>query len=137
MAFIHAVAGWGAFGMKSLWMVAAGGALLLVAPACAQNDHRQDPVKTGVDAYERGDYATAVAQWRIAAERGDPDAQFNLGQAYKLGRGVAADLHQAEAWYRKAALQHHEQAEASYGLALFENGKRPESVEWLQRAVAR
>jgi TPR repeat protein len=119
--------------MKSLWMAASAGALLLVAPACAQ----EDPVRAGVDAYERGDYRVAIEKWRPAANQGNADAQFNMGQAYKLGRGVAVDLKQAEAWYRKAALQGHEQAEGYYGLALFENGKRAEAVQWLQRAVSR
>ncbi|UZK66415.1 SPOR domain-containing protein [Sphingomonas sp. M1-B02] len=119
--------------MKTVLFAAAAGALLLVAPACAQ----EDPVKAGVDAYERGDYAAAVGRWRAAAAQGSADAQFNLGQAYKLGRGVPVDLKQAEEWYRKAAVQGHEQAEANYGLALFENGRRGDAVQWLQRAVAR
>lgn len=119
--------------MKSLWMAAAMGAALLTAPVHAQ----EDPVKAGVDAYERGDYKTAVDRWRPVAIRGNPDAQFNLGQAYKMGRGVPADLKQAEEWYRKAALQGHEQAEINYGLALFENGKRTEAVQWLERGVSR
>jgi uncharacterized protein len=120
--------------MKTWCMAAATGALLLAAvPAGAQ----EDPVKAGVDSYERGDFKAAVARWRPAAERGNADAQFNLGQAYKLGRGVPVDLQQAEQWYRKAALQGHEQAEANYALALFENGKRAEAVPWLERAVTR
>lgn len=119
--------------MKSLWLAASASVLLLVAPACAQ----EDPVRAGVDAYERGDYRTAVEKWRPVADKGNADAQFNMGQAYKLGRGVPVDLKQAEAWYRKAALQGHEQAEGYYGLALFENGKRAEAVQWLQRAVSR
>ncbi|MDV3457171.1 SPOR domain-containing protein [Sphingomonas sp. HF-S4] len=113
--------------------IALAGALLIAAPACAQGD----PVKAGVEAYERGDYRTAVAQWRGPADKGNADAQFNMGQAYKLGRGVPADLKQAEIWYRKAALQGHEQAEGYYGLALFENGKKAEAAPWLQRAVSR
>lgn len=126
--------------MKSLWMASLA-SLLLVAPASAQRGPaataQDDPVKAGVDAYERGDYRTAIEKWRPAANQGSADAQFNMGQAYKLGRGVPADPKQAEAWYRKAALQGHEQAEGYYGLALFENGKRSEAVQWLQRAVSR
>jgi tetratricopeptide (TPR) repeat protein len=109
------------------------GAFLIAAPVCAQ----VDPVKAGVEAYERGDYRTAVEKWRAPADKGNADAQFNMGQAYKLGRGVPADLKQAEAWYRKAATQGHEQAEGYYGLALFENGKKAEAAPWLQRAVSR
>lgn len=94
-------------------------------------------VKAGVEAWQRGDYKKAIAEWRGPAVAGDADAQFNLGQAYKLGRGVPTDLAQAEEWYRKAALQGHPQAEENYGLALFENNKRLQAVEWLERASAR
>ena len=94
-------------------------------------------VKAGVEAWQRGDYKKAVAEWRGPAVAGDPDAQFNLGQAYKLGRGVAADMAQAEEWYRKAALQGHPQAEENYGLILFENNKRLQAAEWLQKAASR
>lgn len=119
--------------MKSLLLAMAAGVIVLGAPACAQ----ENPVKAGVDAWEKGDYKGAVTRWRAAADQGNADAQFNLGQAYKLGRGVPADLKQAETWYGKAAWQGHEQAEASYGLALFANGKRSEALTWLQRAVQR
>lgn len=113
------------------WMAALA-ATLLAGPALAQAD-----VKAGVEAWQRGDYRAAVAQWRGPAVAGDADAQFNMGQAYKFGRGVPADLAQAEEWYRKAALQGHPQAEENYGLALFENGKRLQAVEWLEKAARR
>lgn len=94
-------------------------------------------VKAGVDAWSRGEYKKAVENWRQMAIAGDPDAQFNLGQAYKLGRGVPVDLALAEEWYRKAAFQGHIQAEDAYGLTLFQNNKRDEAVRWLERSVAR
>ncbi|MCD2325265.1 SPOR domain-containing protein [Sphingomonas sp. IC-56] len=119
--------------MKLLPMLVAAAGLLVAAPVLAQDD----AVKAGVDAYERGDYRTAVDRWRGAATAGNADAQFNLGQAYKLGRGVPVDLAMAEQWYGRAARQGHEQAEANYGLALFENGRRSEALSWLERAVAR
>lgn len=119
--------------MKQLiWAAAVAGAMLVGVPALAQAD-----VKAGVEAWQRGDYRAAVAQWRGPAVAGDADAQFNMGQAYKFGRGVPADLAQAEEWYRKAALQGHPQAEENYGLALFENGKRLQAVEWLEKAAGR
>lgn len=94
-------------------------------------------VKDGVEAWDRGDYKKAVEEWRRAAIAGDPDAQFDLGQAYKLGRGVPVDFALAEQWYGKAALQGLARAEESYGLALFQNGKHDEAVPWLEKAVAR
>lgn len=94
-------------------------------------------VKAGVDAWTRGDYRKAVEEWRPAAIAGDADAQFNLAQAYKFGRGVPLDLPMAESWYRKAALQGHIEAEDNYGLILFQNGKRAEALPWLNKSVAR
>ena len=101
------------------------------APAGAQ------AVKAGVDAWSRGDFAGAVAQWRGPAVAGDADAQFNLGQAYKLGRGVPLDPALAESWFRKAALQGHPQAEDNYGFALFQAGRKAEAAPWLEKSVRR
>jgi TPR repeat protein len=47
-----------------------------------------------------------AATWYLkAAEEGDADAQFRLGYAYRLGRGVPQDDAQAAVWYLKAADQ--------------------------------
>lgn len=103
---------------------------MLAAPALAD-------VKAGVEAWSRGDWATAVREWREPAVAGDADAQFNLGQAYKLGRGVPMSLTEAETWYARAAQQGHRQAEDNYGLILFQNGKRAEAVRWLEKSAER
>lgn len=105
-------------------------ATMLTAPAHAD-------VKDGVDAWQRGDYQGAVAEWRPAALAGDADAQFNLGQAYKLGRGVPTDLAQAEAWYRRAAKQGHLQAEDNLGLVLFTANRRDEAMPFILRSAER
>lgn len=108
-----------------------GMALLLgSAPALAD-------VKAGVDAWGRGDYQTAISEWRGPADKGDADAQFNLGQAYKLGRGVPQDLVQAEKWYKKAADQGHLQASDNYGLVLFQSNRRAEALPYLQASAQR
>lgn len=117
-------------GAAALSLAAIAATVAIGAPALADT-------KAGVDAWNRGDYKAAVDEWRKAAIAGDPDAQFNLGQAYKLGRGVPVDLPMAESWYRKAALQGHAQAEDNYGLALFQDGKRAEAVPWLEKSVGR
>ena len=105
-------------------------ALMLAAPATAD-------VKDGVDAWQAGNYQAAVAEWRPLAIAGDADAQFNLGQAYKLGRGVPADLVQAEAWYRRAAKQGHLQAEDNLGLVLFTANRRADAMPFILASAAR
>ncbi|PZU70448.1 SPOR domain-containing protein [Sphingobium sp.] len=117
--------------MKPIWGAVAFGTLLTAAlPALAD-------VKAGVDAWQQGDYAKAIAEWRPLANAGDPDAQFNLGQAYKLGRGVPADLNSAVDWYRKATAQGHARAEDNLGLLMFQQGDRAGAMPYLQHAAAR
>ncbi len=94
-------------------------------------------VKAGVDAWARGDYITAVTEWQPLARAGDADAQFNLGQAYRLGRGVAVNLDRALDYYRLAAAQGHMRAEDSYGLLLFQQNRRAEAMPYIARAAGR
>jgi len=103
----------------------------LAAPALAA----PPSVKAGVEAWQKGDHAAAVAIWRNLAEKGDADAAFNLGQAYRLGRGVPADSGQAKKWFETAANKGHVDAEVSLGLLLFDNGDRPTAMRWLKKAA--
>ncbi|MGN6496351.1 MAG: SPOR domain-containing protein [Tsuneonella sp.] len=94
-------------------------------------------VKAGVDAWGRGDYAAAVKEWRGPAAKGDADAQFNLAQAYRLGRGVPADMKQAEELYAKAAAHGHLKAADNYGLLLFQDGRRRDAMPYVIAAAER
>ena len=92
-------------------------------------------VKSGIDAWQRADYAGAVAAWRPLAEAGDADAQFNLAQAYRLGRGVATNLAAAKTWFERAARQGHVDAQTTLGLLLFQNGDQAAGLGWLKKAA--
>ncbi len=94
-------------------------------------------VKAGVDAWTTGDFNAAVAEWQGPAAKGDPDAQFNMGQAYKLGRGVKQDLGKAEALFAKAAAKGHLQAADNYGLLLFQRGERAKALPFVSAAAER
>jgi TPR repeat protein len=91
-------------------------------------------VKSGIDAWQRADYRGAVAAWRPLAEQGDADAQFNLGQAYRLGRGVPTNLAAAKTWFERSANQGHVDAETTLGLLLFQNNDQSEGLKWLKKA---
>ena len=92
-------------------------------------------VKAGVEAWQRGDHAEATAIWRNLAEKGDADAAFNLGQAFRLGRGVPADSALAKRWFEAAANKGHVDAQVSLGLLLFDSGDRPIAMNWLKKAA--
>jgi len=73
-------------------------------------------------AYDKGDYATALADWRSLAAHGVAEAQHNLGVMYAKGEGVHQDYAEAASWFRKAAAQG--DAEAQFGLgALYFEGE--------------
>ena len=69
----------------------------------------------GRDAYIKGDYATALNEWRPLAEQGMPRAQYNLGAMYQEGHGVPQDYMQASQWYTLAAEQGDSFAQYSLG----------------------
>ena len=50
-------------------------------------------------------YAATAADYRAAAERGDAEAQYELGMCYARGDGVNKDFAEAVKWWRKAAQQ--------------------------------
>lgn len=116
--------------MRGLKAALLGTGLLIAAPALAD-------VEAGVDAWSRGDWQAAIAEWQGPAARGDADAQFNLAQAYRLGRGVTADKARAEDLYRKAAAQGHIEAADTYGLLLFQDGRREMALPYVTKAAER
>jgi len=75
----------------------------------------------GYNAYQRGDYATALPIFRQFAYQGNANAQFALGFAYEKGQGVPQDYGEAVRWYRKAADQGDALAQTNLG-AMYDNG---------------
>jgi TPR repeat protein len=61
------------------------------------------------------DDAEAARWYRMAAERGDADAQRNLAQLFKDGTGVAQDYSRAAYWCRRSAEQGHSVGQAMLG----------------------
>jgi cell division septation protein DedD len=100
-----------------------------IAPLQAQS------VKAGIDEWQRGNYANAVAIWRPLAEAGDANAQFNLGQAYRLGRGMPTNVSESRKWFERAAVQGHVDAETTLGLLLFQTDDQANALKWLKQAA--
>ncbi len=90
--------------MRTATVMLAVGVVLLAAPAWAGD------LQAGVEAYNRGDYATALKEWRPLAAQGDAKAQYNMGVMYFMGRGAPQDVVQAHLWMNVAAAQGHELA---------------------------
>ncbi len=83
-------------GLALIAALYAVGTLGLTAPAWAGWDE-------GFAAYKRGDYATALREWRTLAKQGNANAQLLLGVMYDIGLGVRQDDAQAHIWFNLAA----------------------------------
>ena len=107
--------------------------LLMAGPAIAE------PFEDATKAYFCGDYETAYRLIKPLAEKGLPEAQFNLGLMYDNGQGVSQDYAEAVKWYRKAAEQGNAKAQYNLG-AMYNNGQGvpqdyAEAVTWYRKAA--
>ena len=110
--------------------------LLLAIPCAGAADFQ-----AGQEAYDRGDYATALGEWRPLAEGGDAAAQYQLGVMYDDGEGVLEDDREAARWYRRAAEQGYVAAQLALG-AIHAAGRgvaedRVQAWVWYDLAAAR
>ena len=93
----------------------------------------------GYDAYLKGDYKTAINEWKPLAEQGDRYAQATIASMYVDGEGVLKDEKEAVKWYLKAAEQGHATAQFRLGW-MYANGKGvlkddKEAVKWYLKAA--
>ena len=111
-------------------------ALLVIAGICAAADF-----STGLEAYNKGDYVTAVKEWRPLAEQGVAAAQYNLGLMYLDGHGVPQDPAEAVKWFKRSAEQDYTEAQHNLG-AMYGAGqgvKRDyiQAYKWLNICAAK
>jgi TPR repeat protein len=94
---------------------------------------------TGRKALNRGDYATALKEFRPLAEQGNARAQTVLGLMYANGVGVPQDDTEAVKWFPLAGSQ--ENAQAQYNLGMFYafglgvSQDNTEAVKWFRLAA--
>ena len=109
-----------------------GLALMLATPVLAG-------FQEGVDAYERGDYETALKKFLPLAEQGHAGAQNHLGELYAEGKGVPQDYTEAMKWYRLAADQGDAWAQSNLGWMYRKGQGVPqdyaEAVKWYRLAA--
>lgn len=99
-----------------------------------------DPLSDATGAYAAGDYAKAAKLYGPLAEKGNAEAQYNLGVMYRAGRGVPQDYQKARKWYRLAAEQGNALAQFNLGW-MYAGGKGVpqdyvQSHMWFNIAIA-
>ncbi len=110
-------------------------ALALSAPVLAAD------YQAGEEAYDRGDYATALKEWRPLAKQGDADGQYGLGILYRYGNGVPRNRAEGARWLRLAAEQGNSAAQRTLGDLYYIGRGVPKDYVlahmWYNLAVAR
>jgi hypothetical protein len=96
--------------------------LLFIAFCAAAVPALAEPLNDGLSAYGKGDFATAMRLLRPLADKGDPLAEFMLGNMYDNAHGVPRDDAAALIWYRQAADQGSKGAAAGLG-RMYESGR--------------
>lgn len=120
--------------MKSAILAATSLSLaLLSAPVAAQ---AQGGADRAVAAWAAGDHTTAIGIWMEMPN--DADALYNLGQAYRTGRGVPVMADRAEAYYQRALNAGHVRAGEQLGLMFLARPQmRQQGIVLLQDAAKR
>ena len=90
-------------------------ALLATAVAGPSATAQEDEVSKGLIAYQQENYTEAVNSYRLAAEKGQADAQFYLGFMNERGLGVPEDDVEAYAWFTLSVSNGYERARANKG----------------------
>jgi uncharacterized protein len=107
--------------------------LVLAAPALSSESD-------GDNAYRRGDFAGAMAEWQQVAQAGDATASYRIGQLYRRGEGLRyRDFEKAVYWYQRAASRGHVPAQYEVARLQFESLVVPRGIDemmfWLWRAA--
>src|SRR5436190_12323815 len=113
--------------------------VLFSLPAGAQS--LEERMKSAAGAYERRDFAAAIAVWRPLAEQGNAEAETLLGAMYWRGEGVPRDHAAAAQWYLRAAERGYARAQNDIGFMYgFGEGIPPadnvRAYKWLSLAIA-
>jgi TPR repeat protein len=121
--------------MRLSWIVFT---LLVALPAAAQS--LEERMKSAAGAYERKDFATAIALWRPLAVAGNAEAETLLGAMYWSGEGVTRDHKEAARLYLSAAEKGYARAQNDIGFMYgFGEGVPPRNdvlaYKWLSLAV--
>lgn len=94
----------------------------------------------GYAEFKMANYSNARKIWQALAQRGNAEANFNLGILYEDGLGVSKDMTQALLYYQTAAIAGSFKAQYRLGLLYFVGKKVPldniKAKHWLTQAAA-
>ncbi len=115
-------------------------AVFLTVFACpVSGDDGDAEFAAGKEAYEAQSYESAIKHFRKAAEKGNAEAQFKLGNCLYQGLGAEQDQAEAVKWFRKAAEQDLAKAQFNLGNSFYQGAGAEldydEAFNWYRKAA--
>jgi TPR repeat protein len=126
-------------GLGKLGFVLASLALSAGLTAPVAGGQESPNYQQGRKAYSERRFGEAARWYRLAAEKGEAEAQFELAGMYRRGEGLLQSYGQAVKWYRSAANQGHARAQISLGI-MYQQGEGvppddAQAMKWYQSAA--
>jgi TPR repeat protein len=90
-----------------------------VAATAAAAGSPEEDFRSGLSAFNGGDFAAAMRLWRPLADHDDARSQAGVGFMYHRGLGVKTDDVEAAVWLRKAAEQGQAEGQLMLGSLYF------------------
>ncbi len=120
------------------WLVAA---TLVFGLTFASPELARAGFEDGAAAYQQGNYDKALREWTPLAEKGNQQAQYNIGYMHFNGIGVPKEPSEAARWFAMAAEQGDASAQMSLGV-MYGTGQGvsqdySKAYIWLTLAAAR
>jgi tetratricopeptide (TPR) repeat protein len=88
---------------------------------------------------EQEKLAQDAQAYRVRAEQGDAEAEYQLARMYNKGQGVQQSYGEALRWYRKAADKNHPRAQENVGYLYYHgfgvDGDFTEALRWFHLAA--
>lgn len=116
----------------------------IVLPVCAESENGNSQqsllLQAGLEAYQEGDYPTALRKLIPLANQGNATAQLRLGVMNDMGQGVVKNAQRAAMRYRQAANQGNAEAQFHLG-EKYEFGQgvtqnKPFALKWYNKSAA-
>ncbi len=108
--------------------------LLIAAPVFALQSPGESDLKAAAKAVRLEDYSQAFKLYSRAATNGNIEAQYQLANLYRLGKGVESSSVLERQWLEQAAANQH--PGAGYNLALSIQSVDPQRAQALMQAAA-
>ena len=108
-------------------------------PASKPSASADDAYRKGEEFNKKKNYTEAMRWYRMAADRGNAQAQVAIGNLYGEGQGVPQDYGEAMRWFRLAANQGNSEAQNDVGFFYLSGWSVPidfaEAMRWLRKAA--